>query len=44
VKFHVTQALGIDDLILDLLDKRIEHCVGSEYVCEKCAGTSRAGK
>jgi sirohydrochlorin ferrochelatase len=43
VKFHVTQALGIDDLILDLLDKRIEHCVGSEYTCEKCRDTLRAG-
>jgi sirohydrochlorin ferrochelatase len=25
-KYHVTQTLGIDDLILDLLDKRVSHC------------------
>jgi sirohydrochlorin ferrochelatase len=43
-KYHVTQTLGIDDLILDLLNKRIEHCVGCEYECEQCRGTLRAGK
>jgi sirohydrochlorin ferrochelatase len=40
---HVTQTLGIDDLILDLLDKRIQHCVGCEYDCDQCHGTLRAG-
>jgi sirohydrochlorin ferrochelatase len=44
VAYHVTQTLGIDDLILDLLNKRIEHCVGCEYDCEQCRGTLRAGK
>ena len=43
-KYHVTQTLGIDDLILDLLNKRIEHCVGCEYECEQCRGTLRAGR
>jgi sirohydrochlorin ferrochelatase len=43
IAYHVTQTLGIDDLILDLLAKRIEHCVGCEYVCEECRGTLRAG-
>jgi sirohydrochlorin ferrochelatase len=43
VKYHVSPTLGIDDLILDLLNKRIEHCVGCEYDCEQCRGTSRAG-
>jgi sirohydrochlorin ferrochelatase len=42
-KYHVAQTLGIDDLILDLLNKRVEHCVGCEYVCEQCRGTLRAG-
>jgi len=44
VTYHVTPTLGIDDLILDLLNKRIEHCVGCEYDCEQCRGTLRAGK
>ena len=43
VKYHVTQTLGIDDLILDLLNKRIDHCIGCEYDCEQCHGTLRAG-
>ena len=43
VAFHVTQMLGIDDLILDLLNKRVQHCLGSEYECENCRGTPRAG-
>jgi sirohydrochlorin ferrochelatase len=43
VKYHVAQTLGIDDLILDLLNKRVEHCVGCEYECEACRGTLRAG-
>jgi sirohydrochlorin ferrochelatase len=41
--YHITQTLGIDDLILDLLNKRIEHCLGCEYDCEQCRGTLRAG-
>ena len=41
--YHITQTLGIDDLILDLLNKRIEHCLGCEYDCEQCHGTLRAG-
>src|SRR5450755_1026487 len=33
-RFHVTQTLGIDDMILDLLQKRIDHCTGNKYDCE----------
>ena len=43
VAYHVTQTLGIDDLILDLLNKRIEHCIGCEYDCDQCRGTLCAG-
>lgn len=43
VRYHVAQTLGIDDLILDLLNKRVEHCVGCEYECEACRGTTRMG-
>jgi sirohydrochlorin ferrochelatase len=43
-QFHVTPTLGIDDLILDLLAKRIAHCTGSEFDCEQCRGTLRSGR
>jgi len=43
VAYHVTQMLGIDDLILDLLNKRVQHCLGQQYECENCRGTPRAG-
>jgi sirohydrochlorin ferrochelatase len=42
-KFHVAQTLGIDDLILDLLDKRASHCAAHEYNCDICRGTLRSG-
>ena len=41
--YHVAHPLGIDDLILDLLDKRLAHCVDHNYVCESCEGTVRCG-
>jgi sirohydrochlorin ferrochelatase len=44
IKYHVSPTLGIDDLILDLLNKRIEHCVGCDFDCEQCHGTQRAGQ
>jgi len=44
VAYHVAPTLGIDDLILDLLNKRAQHCIGCEYDCELCHGTLRAGK
>jgi sirohydrochlorin ferrochelatase len=40
-RYHVTPTLGIDDLILDLLEKRVRSCVDSGYVCESCRGTNR---
>ena len=43
-RFHVAQTLGIDDLILDLLDKRAAHCVDNEFLCEVCRGTNRSGE
>jgi sirohydrochlorin ferrochelatase len=41
--YHVTHPLGIDDLILDLLEKRIRFCVEHQYVCDSCRGTIRCG-
>src|SRR4051795_12321037 len=43
-KYHVAQTLGLDDLILDLLDKRASHCVENGYLCEVCRGTNRSGQ
>jgi sirohydrochlorin ferrochelatase len=42
--YHVAQTLGIDDLILDLLDKRAQWCVGNEFSCDRCRGTLRQGE
>ncbi|MDP9174193.1 MAG: cobalamin biosynthesis protein CbiX [Planctomycetota bacterium] len=42
-RFHVSPTLGIDELILDLLEKRVRHCVDREYDCDKCHGTLRSG-
>jgi sirohydrochlorin ferrochelatase len=43
-RYHVAQTLGIDDLILDLLDKRASHCVDHGLACEVCRGTLRSGE
>lgn len=42
-RFHVTQTLGIDDLILDLLAKRIGNCQEHGFHCDVCHGTLRSG-
>ena len=42
--YHVSPTLGIDDLILDLLDKRATGCEQSNYVCDLCRGTLRSGE
>lgn len=42
--YHVTPTLGIDDLILDLLDKRTRGCTQNEFDCELCRGTLRRGE
>ena len=41
--YHVSKPLGVDDLILDLLEKRLSSCTGNSYSCPACEGTSRAG-
>jgi len=43
-RYHVTQTLGIDDLILELLEKRVNSCVENGYVCDACRGTGRCGE
>ncbi len=41
--YHVTATLGLDELMLELLHKRIAQCRGNNYVCERCAGSARCG-
>jgi sirohydrochlorin ferrochelatase len=43
-KYHITPTLGIDDLILDLLQKRVSHCTGNRFDCDLCRGTLRSGE
>jgi sirohydrochlorin ferrochelatase len=42
--YHVTMPLGIDDLILDLLNKRVQYCANHTYRCDSCKGTLRSGE
>ena len=42
--YHVTMPLGIDDLILDLLNKRVQFCANQNYRCDSCRGTIRSGE
>ena len=41
--YHVTPTLGIDDLILDLLEKRICGCQEKGFECDLCRATPRGG-
>ena len=43
-QYHVTKTLGIDDLILDLLEKRVQWCDEKGYLCDDCRGTNRSGE
>ena len=42
--YHVAPTLGIDDLVLDLLEKRACGCERNNYSCELCKGTLRSGE
>ena len=41
--YHVAQTLGIDDLILELMEKRVNWCAEHNYNCDACRGTLRSG-
>src|SRR5439155_8312783 len=43
-EYHVTMPLGIDELILELLAKRVGFCVDHQFRCESCIGTIRSGE
>ena len=40
VRYHVTQPLGLDEKIAQLIMQRIDHCVQGGYACSYCAGTA----
>lgn len=41
--YHVTSTLGLDELMLKLLHKRITQCRIADFTCAKCANTGRCG-
>jgi sirohydrochlorin ferrochelatase len=43
-EYHVSMPLGIDDLILELLNKRVTFCVEHDFRCDSCRGTIRSGE
>ncbi len=43
-EYHVTMPLGIDELILELLAKRVGFCVEHTFRCDSCRGTMRSGE
>jgi sirohydrochlorin ferrochelatase len=43
-RYHVTMPLGIDELILDLLEKRVRWCADHHLSCDSCRGTIRSGE
>ncbi|HSI36918.1 MAG: CbiX/SirB N-terminal domain-containing protein [Phycisphaerae bacterium] len=43
-RYHVTMPLGIDELILELLNKRASRCVENGLVCDGCRGSIRSGE
>lgn len=42
-QYHVTMPLGIDDLMLELIAKRVQFCIDKSYECDSCRGTIRSG-
>ncbi len=40
-RYHVTPTLGIDELILELLQKRISTCQANDYRCDICKESLR---
>jgi sirohydrochlorin ferrochelatase len=39
VRFHITQPLGLDEKIAQVMLGRIEHCLQSDFSCDYCRGT-----
>ena len=43
-RYHVAMPLGIDDLMLELIAKRVTHCTEHKLSCDSCRGTNRSGE
>lgn len=43
-RFHVSPVLGIDNLILDLMEKRVSGCLANDYLCDTCRGKLHSGE
>ena len=41
--YHITAILGLDDLMLELLHKRITQCRVCDYCCNQCSQNQRCG-
>ena len=41
--YHVVTPLGVDELLLDLIENRLVGCTGNSFICRSCEGTERAG-
>ena len=41
--YHVVTPLGVDELLLDLIEKRLVGCTENSFICPSCEGTERAG-
>ena len=39
VRFHVTQPLGLDEKIAQLMIQRVGHCLKNNFTCDYCKGT-----
>lgn len=41
--YHITATLGLDELMLQLIRKRISQCQQADFICERCADSPRCG-
>jgi sirohydrochlorin ferrochelatase len=39
IRFHITQPLGLDEKIAQLMIERIDHCLNHQFSCDYCRGT-----
>jgi len=44
VKFHVTQPLGLDEKIAQLMMQRVQHCLENNFACGTCKHTECCGR
>jgi hypothetical protein len=44
VSYHVTQPLGLDEKVAQLMMQRINHCLEHRFACAYCEGTGCQGR